>query len=455
MIILATYERDLTSGSVVKQLIAFGIPVLLANLLQACYSVVDMLIVGQFIGGVGLTAVSIGGMVINIISSFCIGFCTGGQVVVAQFFGAGEHKSVKRAIGALFTICLALAIVLPCISIPLSGGILNIMNTPAEAFAATKQYVVVCLVCLIFTLGYHGISSVLRGMGDSKMPLVFIVISTVLNVIFDLIAVGAMQMGVMGAALATVIAQGIAFLFALIYLLRQKEVFTFSRENFRFDPQVFSMIIKVGIPIAAQQTFLNVSAMFASSIINSYGLTYSSASGIGIKIENFAFLPHIAMSAAVSTVVGQNIGAGKPERAAQATRAGVLINLLIGVITVVIVQAFAPQIVSLFDNEPEIVAAGVEFMRVTCFAYVIGGTAVAFNGLSTGVGDAWFTMATVVATHLLLRIVACSVIHFVLHLPLFWVYVSYAVTPALSVVHSIIYCALGKWKNRSLVAEHT
>ena len=329
------------------------------------------------------------------------------------------------------------------------------MNTPAEAFAATKQYVVVCLVCLIFTLGYHGISSVLRGMGDSKMPLVFIVISTVLNVIFDLIAVGAMQMGVMGAALATVIAQGIAFLFALIYLLRQKEVFTFSRENFRFDPQVFSMIIKVGIPIAAQQTFLNVSAMFASSIINSYGLTYSSASGIGIKIENFAFLPHIAMSAAVSTVVGQNIGAGKPERAAQATRAGVLINLLIGVITVVIVQAFAPQIVSLFDNEPEIVAAGVEFMRVTCFAYVIGGTAVAFNGLSTGVGDAWFTMATVVATHLLLRIVACSVIHFVLHLPLFWVYVSYAVTPALSVVLSIIYCALGKWKNRSLVAEHT
>ena len=450
---MATYERDLTSGSVLRQLIAFGIPVLLANLLQACYSVVDMFVVGHYIGSVGVSAVSIGGQIINIISSFCIGFCTGGQIVVAQFYGAKDRKSVQHTTGALFTMCIVLAVLLPCIGVPLCNNILGIMNTPADCFTETRQYVIICLVCLVFILGYHGISSVLRGMGDSKMPLVFIMVATVLNVILDFVLVGAMTMGVAGAAYATVISQGVAFVCSLIYLLRQKGVFEFKRENFAPDGRVFAMIIKVGIPIAVQQTVINVGAMFASSIINSYGLTYSSASGIGMRIENFAFLPHIAMSAAISTVVGQNIGAGRPDRAGKATRAGVFINILLGAVTVLIVQALAPQLGRIFDADPAVVEAGVTFLRITCFSYILGGVAVALNGLSTGVGDAWFTLVTVLSTHLLLRIVACYIIHFVLHLPLFWVYISYTVTPSLSIVLSIIYCALGKWKTHSIVGS--
>ena len=446
---MEAYERDLTSGSVVKQLIAFGFPVLMANLLQAVYSVVDMLVVGHYLGGLGLSAVSIGGQVINIISSFCIGFCTGGQIVVAQFYGAGERGAIRRAANTLFALCLALAVILPCAGLSLKDWMLGVMNTPAECYAETEQYVVVCLVCILFTLGYHGISSVLRGMGDSRMPLVFIAVATVLNVILDIVFVGPLGLGVAGAAYATVIAQGVAFVCSVVYLLRRR----LPDGGRGFDARVLGMIIKVGIPIAVQQTVINIGGMFASSIINSYGLTYSSASGIGMKLENFAFLPHIAISAAVSTVVGQSIGAGKPERAGQATRAGVIINIAIGALTIAVMQAFAPQIVGLFDTEPDVVGAGVIFLRITCFSYVLGGTAVALNGLSTGVGDAWFTLITVLSTHLLLRIAACYIIHYVLALPLIYVYISYTVTPVLSIILSVIYCLRGKWREHSLVAQ--
>ncbi len=448
---MSAYERDLTTGSVLKQLIIFAIPVFFANLLQACYSVVDMAIIGKFAGTDAIAAVSIGGMVINLISSFCVGFCIGGQIVVAQFYGASEKENVRKAFGALLVICLILSAALPAIGLPLNSRILAIMNTPAESLSAARSYVVICLSCMVFTLGFHGISSALRGVGDSRNPMIFMVISTGLNVVLDLLFVAVLKKGVAGAALATVIAQGISFAAALIYLIRQKDLFAFRRENFTAEARLYGLIFRVGIPIAVQQTVINIGAMFASSIINGYGKIYASGSGVGMKFENFAFLPHIAVSSAISTVVGQNMGAGKPERAAAATRYGWLINVLFGAATILVVQLFAPQIVGIFTNDPEVIQAGIEFLRITCFSYVLGGTAVALNGLSTGVGDAWFTLLTVLSTHGILRILACSILHFVLHLPLFWIYISYTVTPCLSILLSLIYIARGNWKNRSLV----
>ena len=308
--------RDLTSGSVPAQLFTFAAPLFVANALQAVYNLVDMVVVGQLIGGAGMSAVSIGGDVLHLLTFVAMGFSAAGQVIIAQTVGAGNRKDVKKLIGTMFTFLLATAAVIAVFCFLIRKTILGLLNTPAESYAFTMDYMVTCIIGLVFIYGYNIVSAILRGMGDSKRPFMFIAVAAVLNMILDVLFVGPLGLKVFGAALATVIGQGVSFVASLVYLYHHKESFgfDFKPESFRIDAVSLQKLLKLGIPMAIQSAAINISKIVLTSWINSEGMIYSALSGIYNKTGVMMSVVSNSFTTAGSTMVGQNIGAGKKDR---------------------------------------------------------------------------------------------------------------------------------------------
>ena len=292
---------DFTQGSAPKQLVVFAVPLLLSNLLQIVYNMVDMVIVGQVLGKVGLSAVSVGGDLTTFLTYLAIGFSNAGQVIIAQYIGAGERKRIGRFVGTMFTFLLSAAIALSVICLVLRRRILGWMNTPAEAYSEAGAYATVCLLGLFFIYGYNAISAVLRGMGDSKRPFFFISIAAVTNIVLDLLFVLMLNMGSMGAALATVVSQGLSFLLCALFIYRHRAQYELTVESGRFfgiDGEMLGHLVKLGFPMAFKSASVNFSKLFVNSWLNSYGVAVSAFAGIASKINSISNLVSNAFSTA-------------------------------------------------------------------------------------------------------------------------------------------------------------
>ncbi len=308
--------HDLTEGSVTRLLLIFSFPLLCSNLLQTVYNMVDMVVIGQFVGSVGLSAVSIGGDVLNFLTFLVMGFSNAGQVLLSQYIGAGNGERIKGTIGTMFTLILASAVVLSIICGLCLDLLLTAMNTPEECLEYAEQYSLTCIMGLVFIYGYNLVSAILRGMGDSKHPFMFIAVATVVNIVLDLLFVAGFHMGPFGAALATVIGQGVSFIWAIIYLYRHKEAFgfDFKLQSFQPDREVLPKLIKLGLPMCLQSAAIHISMLFVNSSINSYGVVASAVTGIGNKLGSITSVVTNALSTAGSSMVGQTIGAEKYHR---------------------------------------------------------------------------------------------------------------------------------------------
>ena len=254
--------KDLTEGRVLSQLMAFALPIALANVLQIVYTVVDTIVIGRFIGTAGISAVSSAGNIMMIFTNFSMGVSGAGQVIIAQFLGKGDRASVSRTVGTMFSFVLLLALVLMAAAIPCTGPLLRLIRTPAEAFSMARDYAACCFAGLVFIFGYSAVGAMLRGMGDSRRPLIFIAIATVTNLVLDLLFVGVLGMSAFGAALATVIGQGLSFLFSIVYLYRKREAFGFDfrRRSFRMEPAILKMLARLGLPMALQYIAVTLAA---------------------------------------------------------------------------------------------------------------------------------------------------------------------------------------------------
>ena len=243
---------DFTEGNIIKQMLTFSLPFMLSNMMQVLYSFVDMAVVGKYVGPPGLSAVSIASQPMMFITMFCVGITTGGQVNISHQIGRKEYKAVSRTIGTMFSVLAILGVVMMCVGFIGATPMLHILNAPEESFEMAKMYIIVCSAGILFTYGYNMLSAVLRGMGDSKHPFIFIVIASISNVVLDLLFVGVFKMGVQGAALATILGQGISFVFAIVFLFRHKEefYFDFKPESFRIYRSPFRALIRLGIPFA-------------------------------------------------------------------------------------------------------------------------------------------------------------------------------------------------------------
>ena len=350
--------RDLTSGSVPAQLFTFAAPLFVANALQAVYNLVDMVVVGQLIGGAGMSAVSIGGDVLHLLTFVAMGFSAAGQVIIAQTVGAGNRKDVKKLIGTMFTFLLATAAVIAVFCFLIRKTILGLLNTPAESYAFTMDYMVTCIIGLVFIYGYNIVSAILRGMGDSKRPFMFIAVAAVLNMILDVLFVGPLGLKVFGAALATVIGQGVSFVASLVYLYHHKESFgfDFKPESFRIDAVYLQKLLKLGIPMAIQSAAINISKIVLTSWINSEGMIYSALSGIYNKTGVMMSVVSNSFTTAGSTMVGQNIGAGKKDRVKKTVAWVAVAGLFFATVFSALVLVFPVAVCEFFTGDAAVLA---------------------------------------------------------------------------------------------------
>lgn len=283
--------QDFTFGSIPNKLLAFAMPIFFANVLQACYNLADMAVVGHFVGSAGLSAISSAAMLCFIINSICTGVTMGGSVLVAQFKGANNGEAVRQTVGTLFSVSFISALAVTAAGYLLYGPVLRAMNLPVQALPHAEQYMAVICGGTAFVFGYNAVCSVLRGLGDSNGPLVFVAIASVLNVGLDFLLVGACSMGTAGAALATVLSQGASFGIAVLFFRKRGKVFDFRLRSFRIYKDKCTAILKIGLPSAVQMMVLNLSYLLVTGMLNVYGVTVSAAAGVGLKINSFAVMP--------------------------------------------------------------------------------------------------------------------------------------------------------------------
>ncbi len=353
-----TFTNDLTQGNVTKQLIYFSIPFLFANFLQTCYSLADMIIVGRVVGSAGLSAISNGGDLQNLFLMLGFGLSSGGQIIISQYVGAKDDEGVKNTIGTLFTCIFILSLCVMAIGLRFTDTFLMLLRVPSEALSQANAYCTICFCGILFTYGYNAISSILRGMGDSKHPLLFIAISTSLNVVLDLLFVVGMDMGAKGAALATITGQAVAFIISILFLYRRRESFGFDFSLSAFIPKsdILKLIAKLGIPLAIRAVAVNFSMLFVTSYINTFGVAVSAITGIGNKIANIATMVTNSLEMAGSSMIGQNFAAGKPDRVKQVFHISVMIGLVFCLFLSSILLLFPQQVFQIWSDDPEVLA---------------------------------------------------------------------------------------------------
>ena len=446
--------NDMTQGSVFKKMVVFTLPVMFANALQLCYGLIDMVIVGKFVGSAGLSAITIGSQVFNLMATLCIGFSVGGQVFISQIIGGKEYRKLNQTIGTVFTLVGVLGLLMTLIGFVFSVPVLRLMNTPEESFEMAKAYMKVCSGGVLFTYGYNMVSAILRGMGDSKRPLLFILISTIVNLTGDLLLVGYFKMGAAGAAWTTILGQAVSFVIALVFLVRRKEEFHFDFKAKSFIPEngTAAKLVKLGVPFALQSSSIDISMMFVCALVNSFGVIASATFGVGSRLQSLGFVMSGAVGAFVSSMVGQNIAAGKMDRVHKGIHLGLVSNIIFwGLLTTVFIL-FPEGCFGLFSKDPEVLEMAPLYMM--CMA--VGVPALAcmtpYNGFIQGIGNSKMSLFFSILDGFVARITLSYVIGIVAGLGLKGFFLGYFLAPYFTTIPAMIYYYSGIWKKRKLLS---
>ncbi len=404
-------QRDFTQGPIAKGMVAFSMPFLLSNILQALYGAVDMLVVGNYsdpdpmISVQILSGVNIGSQITHLVAMMVSGLTVSGTVMVGQYIGARKQKDASETVGTMFALMTIVGLVLMAVMMLFSDAILHLLETPPESFAHAKEYLMICLSGTLFIFGYNAVSSIQRGLGDSIHPLIFVGVACLVNVVLDLWLVKGMGMGAAGAAWATVIAQAVSLILAALYLSKSKFIFDFKLRSFRIQKEKMKLMVKLGIPSSVQSIIVNISFLVMTALVNGIGgATASAAVGVVGKFNSFAILPAVAMSSSVSAFAAQNIGAGLHDRAKKSLTVGTIIAMTISAAVFAAVQLFPEPIIGVFNPDQELIRAGVEYMRTFSFDYLLVPIQFCMNGLIMGAGHTKFTLLSSAMSSLLLRI---------------------------------------------------
>lgn len=373
-------ERDLTSGSVWKNIVYFSLPYLLSYFLQTLYGLADLFIVGQFDGVASTTAVSIGSQVMHMLTVMIVGLAMGTTVNIGRAVGARDTKKASKVVGNTMVLFIGVSVVLAVVLLLLVRPIVNVMSTPEEAVEGTVRYLTICFIGIPFITAYNVIASIFRGLGDSKSPMYFIAIACVANIALDYIFIGAFHMGPEGAALGTTLSQTISVVVSLWVILKKQTGISVKREDFRPDRVTMGQVLKIGIPIAAQDGFIQVAFIIITIIANRRGLSAAAAVGIVEKIISFLFLVPSSMLSTVSALGAQNMGAGKYERADQILRYAMGIAVGFGLFVSLLIQVTAETAVALFTTDAVVILLGAQYIRGYIWDCIFAGVHFSFSG---------------------------------------------------------------------------
>ena len=401
-------ERNLTTGSVGKNILIFSLPYLLSYFLQTLYGMADLFIIGQFDGVASTTAVSIGSQVMHMLTVMLVGLAMGTTVSIARAVGGRNHKQISENVGNTVTLFFGLSIVLTVVLLLLVRPIVGVMSTPAEAVDGTVAYLTICFLGIPFITAYNIISSIFRGMGDSKSPMYFIAIACAANIMLDYLFIGALGFGPAGAALGTTLAQTISVAVSLFMILRRKSI-SLSKGDFHPRRSVVGQILRIGVPVALQDGLIQIAFIVITIIANRRGLNDAAAVGIVEKIIGFVFLVPSSMLSTVSALGAQNIGAGKPERAVQTLRYAICITVGFGLCVCIGVQLCAEQLVALFTDRQaaggaEVIRFGGQYLRSYILDCVFAGIHFSFSGYFCACGKSVLSFLHNISSVLLVRV---------------------------------------------------
>ena len=447
--------KDFTKGNIARQLILFSLPFMASNAMQVLYSTIDMIIVGEFVGTPGLSAVSQSSQIVNFATMVCLGFSNAGQVLISQALGAGKKKEMNDIMGTLFSFVPALALVLSAVILIFRTPILTVMKIPIESYDMAMDYLVICAIGLIFTAGYNMVSAVLRGMGDAKRPFLFIGIASGVNLVLDLVFTGWWGWGVAGAAWATIIGQGVSFIFSLIYLYirRQGFGFDFKKESFIPNFKYVGMIVKQGTPMAIQSGCINLSMLTVNALINSISVEASATFGVGVRIDDIVNKISQGIQYAAMPMVSQNIGAGEQKRAKQVVYWAWIYSAALTVFFMVLYVCFGKQLFMVFSDDPVVHEMSHIFIKAILWMFPAFAVMRGSGAFIQGLGHAKLCMVLAILDGVVLRIGLSWLFGIALDWGFYGFVLGYGLAPYGYAIPSLIYFLSGKWKKRRTLAE--
>ncbi len=385
--------KDLTEGNPAKLIFNFAVPMLIGNVFQQLYNMVDSIVVGQFVGKEALSAVGVSFPIIFLMIAMILGLSMGSGIILSQFFGAKDMVKVKKTIDTTSIFLFWASLAITALGLVLGGPILRLMGTPSDVLGDAKVYLNIIFAGMILMFGYNALSAILRALGDSKTPLYFLIIATIVNIILDLLFVIVFKWGVAGVAWATVIAQGVSFVLCIFYLNRSKvEVLHIDLRNMTFDWDIFKTSIRIGLPSAIQQTLVGAGMMALTGIVNFFGTNVIAGFSAASRLESFAIMPTMNLSMALSTFVGQNLGARKTERVKKGFLATLLMSGGLCVAISAVLILFRNQLIGIFSNDQAVISVGGEYLLIVAGFYVVFSSLFMTSGVLRGAGDTFFSM---------------------------------------------------------------
>ena len=441
--------KDLTTGSVTKHIISFSIPMLIGNVFQQMYNVVDSIIVGKYLGKEALASVGASFPIIFTIIALIIGIGSGASVVISQYYGAKDLDKVRRAVNTINIFLLFAGILISIIGILSSRWIFGLLQLPPELMDSALTYLNTYLLGMVVFFGFNATSSILRGIGDSKTPLYYLIIATVVNIFLDLLFILVFKWGIAGAAWATVISQAGAFATAIIHLNRNHKVIRFAVKGLTFDREIFRQSIRIGLPTGIQHTFVALGMMALMGIVNSFGTNVIAAFTAASRIDSLASLPAMTLSVALSVFVGQNLGAGKLERIKSGLIASLVFASSISVLMSLVAIFWSVPLMKIFTNDADVIAIGREYLIIVSVFYLLFSTMFVLNGLLRGAGATLIPMFVTLFSLWLVRIpLAWLLSRYMGETGIWW---SIPIAWFFGVTGAFLYYRFGKWKTKGVV----
>ncbi|MCL2050255.1 MAG: MATE family efflux transporter [Lachnospiraceae bacterium] len=440
------FQTDLTEGNVAKQLLRFSLPFMLSMLIQQSYMLIDILIISHFAGEASVAGVNNGGQLTFLAMSFAIGISVGGTILIGQYFGAKRKEEVQRTAATIFTTMLIISLIMMVIFLPFSNMMLRGLRVPDESYQEAFRYLTISLCGLPFIFMFNAISGILRGLGESKLPLIFVAAASLLSAILDLILIGIFRFDAAGAALSTVFAQALCVVVSVIYLTRNGFMFDFKPKSFVIHKDKLKLILKLGVPAGLSQVVVMFSFLLMSVLVNGYGVSVAAAVGLAGRFNGIAIMPLIALGNSVSMMCAQNLGANRHDRAMRTAKNGIGISLVIGVLLFIVAQLFPRQIMAFFSTSLPVVEAGIIYLKSSSWDYLIVPFVFCLNGLVTGAGHANISLINTFISSVAIRIPAAIFLSTTAGLALSGIGFAIPTATIGALIFLVAYLLTGRWR---------
>ena len=446
---------NLTEGPIMKTLLIFAVPMVLTSLVQQLYSMVDVAVIGQFVGNVGTVGVNTGGEMADMVAPVAMGFSTAGQILIAQLVGAGDELRVKKSVGTLLTFMMGLSFLLMLGAFVFYAPILHLLNCPEEAWGQARNYMLITALGYPFIMGYNAVVGILRGMGESKRPLIFICVAAAVNIVADILLVAVIPLEAAGTAIATVLSQAGSFLAAFYFMWKRREQFDFELKlsYFKIDMDLLKIMVKLGIPQVVRSMLVRVGTLWVNSNANSFGMVVSGTNGVGNKLQKFLEVFVAGVDSAAAAMIGQNLGARKTERAGKITLYTWFAATVCALASALLCLTIPHEVFRIFTTDEAVIALGSTFLRIFSIHFIVSAFTGSFQAMVTGCGFVELGFAVGIMDGLVCKIGLSWLFMNVFHMGYLGLWWGVACSRILPGCINLGYFLSGKWKTRKLLTE--